>query len=104
MAAHNDRARAADELQFRRTQRLGKFGVNNKGDRHSRDRHRYRDDGAALRHILGFHVRNAIEIVVVMDGRTVMMVAILCVVGNGVNVEGKRLRLQQTHRQNDENG
>ena len=38
-------------------------------------------------------MQGRIEIVVVMDGRTVVMFALLRVVGNDMNVEGERLNL-----------
>lgn len=91
MTAHLDRARVADQLQLWRWERFGKFGINGNRSRPGRDRNRYRDDSTAGGRILIVDMRRAIAIVVVMDGRTMMMVAMLWVVRNGVNVERERL-------------
>ena len=96
MAADLDRARVANKLQLRRWNRFGKFGVYGDRSRGGRNRNGYRDDCATSRQVLVVNVRSASEIVVVMDGRTMMMVAVFRVVRNGVNVEGESLRLQRT--------
>jgi len=80
VTAHVDRARIADEPQLGRWKRVGKFGVDDDCSGPGRDRNRYGDDGAACRHIAGVRVQSAIEIVVVMNGRAVLMVAVLFVV------------------------
>lgn len=72
-----DRARVADQMQLWRRKRFSKFRDPGDCSRRGRDRNRYRDDVATCRRIFGVHMRSAVIIVVVMDGRTMMMVAVV---------------------------
>jgi len=99
---HIDCAGVADELQLRSLRRFGKFGVHSDRSRCGRGRNRHRDNGGARRQFPLVYVQIGIEIVVVMDGRTVLMSAVLRVVRNGVNVEGERLNLERVQGQDDE--
>lgn len=92
---HIDCAGVADEQQFRRLRRFSKFGVHDDRSRRGCSRNRHRDDGAASRQLPLVYVQIGIELVVVMDGRTVPMSGGLCMVRNGVNVEGERVNLER---------
>ncbi len=98
MTAHLDRARAADELQPRCRKHFGKFGDYVDRSRRRCDRHRYRDDVAGRRRIFVVYVRSTtimIIIFVVMNGGTMLMVAVVRMAGNSMNVEAKRLGLER---------
>ena len=94
MTPHIDCAGVADELQFRSVRRFGKFCVHSDHGRRGRRRNRHRNNGAPGRPFPLVYVQIGFEIVVVMDGRTVLMIAVLRMVRNGVNVEGERLNLE----------
>ena len=93
VAAKLDHFRIPGELQLDNDNRFGTFSTDDYCRRHGPGGHRHRDSGAASRSIVFIYVPRGIEIVVVMDGRTVVMIAILPVFRNGVNVESQRLRL-----------
>jgi hypothetical protein len=92
---HIDCAGVADEQQLRRLRRFSKFGVHDDRGRRSRGRNRHRNNGAASRQLPFVYVQIGIELVVVMDGRTVPMSGDLRMVRNGVNVEGERVNLER---------
>ena len=106
MTTHIDRARVADELQFRRRKPFRERSVDVDRSSGTGDRNRHGDDGAMGRQVLRLYVPLSIEVTVavIVDGWTVIMISDLCIVWNGMNVEGERLTLQRTQRQGDENG
>ena len=93
MAPDVDRARSPGELQMDNDNRFRELSVDDDHRRHCCGGTRDRDNRAAGRSIVVIYVPSGIEIVVVMDGRTVMMIAILSMIRNGVNMERHRLCL-----------
>ena len=77
MAAHVNRARVADELQLWSGKRFRKHGVDGGDHRRGRGRNRDRNNGADGRTVFLVYMSNRIKVVVVVDSRTVLMIAVL---------------------------
>lgn len=77
MTTDLDCARVADQMQLWRRKRFSKFRDHGDRSRRGRDRNGDRDDVAMCRRIVGVYMRSAVVIVVVMDGRTMMMVQVV---------------------------
>ena len=93
MAAHINRARVADDLQFRSWKRARKHRDGGDDSRRGRGRNRDRNDGADSRPFVLVYMSNGIKVVMVMDSRTMLMISALRVVRDGMNVERERLDL-----------
>jgi hypothetical protein len=104
VAAHIDRARVANELQRWRRHLFGNHRDEGDADGSGRGRHGNRYDGAGRRPFFLVYMPERIKVVVVMDGRTMPMLTVLCVVGDVVHVKRERLDLQRAQGQHDEKG
>jgi hypothetical protein len=93
VAAHIDRARVADELQFRSGKRVRKHCDGADDNRRGRGRNRNRQNGAAGRPFVLVYMSSGTRVVMVMNSRTVPMIPVVRVVRNGVYVERERLDL-----------
>ena len=102
MAAYIDRTRVTGKSQLNNWKHVDRFNVNVDDRRRRRGRHRDRDNGAANRSIALVYVPGKIEIIVVMDGRTMLMLELLRMVRDAVNVKRERLDLQRAQGQHDQ--
>jgi len=102
VAAHIDRTRIPEKLQLENWKRFGQFSVNDDDRQHRRGRNGDRNNGAAVRQFALVYVPSGIEILVMMDSRAMLMIAILAVVRTGVNMEGQGLYLQSEQGQDNE--
>jgi hypothetical protein len=98
VAAHVYRACVADELQFWSGKCFRKHSVDDGDNRRGRGRNRDRNHGASGRPVFLVYMSNGIKVFVVMDSRTVLMIAVLRVVRRCVYVERERLHLQREER------
>lgn len=102
VAAHINRARVSDELQFGSRKRFRKHRDGADDNRRGRGRNRNRQDGADGRPFVFVDMSNGTRVVMVMDGRTVPMIPVVRVVRHGMNVKRERLDLQRAQGQYDE--
>jgi hypothetical protein len=93
VAAHLDRARISNTLQPRALKCFRELGVHHDRGRCGRRRNGHRDHAAAGRSVPLVYVQSGIDIVVVMDSRTVPMIAVVVRVSDRVHVESEALRL-----------
>lgn len=93
MAAQLDRARVSNKLQIRALKCFRELGVHDDRRRYGRRRNGHRDHAAAGRYVPFVYVQIGIDIVVVVDGRTVPMIAVVVRGGHRVHVECEALRL-----------
>jgi hypothetical protein len=103
VAAHVNRARVSDTLQTRRVKGFCHLGVHQRRSRSRSHRNGHREHAAASRCIPFVYVKSRINVVVVVDSRTVPVLAVLRSIWRDVNVKCERLGLQRTQGQHDEN-
>ncbi len=102
MTAHVDCARVADELQFRNWKRFREYGDSGDDSRRDRRGHPDRNNRAASRPFGLVYMSSGINVVMVMDRGTMMMVVALCVLRYRVHVKRERVCLQRADRHGDE--
>ncbi len=109
VTAHVDCTRVANEIQLRLAQRVGNLRVHDDRSRRGSDWNGYRDDSAAGRRIVGIHVPSSLLVVmtivvVMMNRRYVRMSVASSLIGSGVHMKRKSLRLHGAHRHGNHGG
>ena len=98
VAADVDRTRVADELQLRDSRRLRELSGEDELRRRGGGRNGDRDYRAASRCFTLVDVPVLVDIIVVMDSRTVDVITVFRVVRNSMNMKGERLDLERPKR------
>ena len=102
VAAHLDRARVSNTLQVQTVEWFRDLSVHHRRGRRRCRRNGHREHAAPSRCVPFVYVKRRLELAVVVDGRTVPMIAVLSMVRNSVDVKCARLDLQRKQGQHNE--